>query len=322
MAENERELSQFLYHVTEEIVASGDFSDCNINRICSKYYENSSFPDRERLCRLVAQLKRKLKIFQTDEYAHSSNNHVQPISTEKLHSASCPRQYNPYPPEAKTTADKCVATTPEPSRSFFPTHLLVSESTQYSEPYSVHTFSTASACNNSTCTACGSCRSANLQETQTAQRSLECSSDDSNALIERVLLIHAPLEGTSSDMLMRLAAGDRVLCESCQGKCPLSQCGHVRSNQYAGSPPPASPDKACGPTCYRPVGFTGNKKKCDCPLKQCAHTEKEDSGGAGTSGSVAPILKQEPPPTPPMTCCGARKKKRSGRPACKPKCDR
>ncbi|XP_065087698.1 uncharacterized protein LOC135709317 [Ochlerotatus camptorhynchus] len=315
MADNERQLSQFLYHVTQEIVTSGDFSDCNINRICGKYYENSSYPDRDRLRQLVSELKRKLQIYQ---FNARSSNHGQSINTDKFHRCSCQHSrdhYNPYPPEEKTTADKCVATMTDSNRDFFPARLLVSDSTQYSQPHSVQTFSTVTECSNSTCTVCGSCR--NLQEPQSTKHSPRSSSEDSNTLIEQLLLKHAALDGdTSSEILMRLAAGDRVLCESCHGKCPLHRCGQLRGDADPGSPPPICPGRCdCGPTCGL-TGYPERKKNCECPLQQCRHLG-EGSGGAGGGSKNAPILRQEPPEsqTPPVTCCGTSKTKRSRRPA-------
>lgn len=318
MADNERELSQFLYHVTQEIITTGDYSDCNINRICGKYYENSSYPDRDRLRRLVSELKRKLQIYQFNEFARNSN-HGQSVNTDNFHRCSCQQSrdhYSPYPPpEKKTTSDKCVATTTDSSRGFFPANLLVSDATQYSDPRSIQTFTTEPACSNSTCTTCG-----NLQQPKSPR-----SSEDSSTLIEQLLLRHVTQDGdTSSEILMRLAAGDRVLCESCHGKCPLHHCGQLGGNKVPGSPPPVCPGRcACGPSCG-PAGYPGRKKNCECPLKQCKHSGEGSGGAGGGSGSLAPILRQEraESQTPPVTCCGTRKRKRSKRADCKSKCNK
>uniref|UniRef100_A0A1Q3FTF2 Uncharacterized protein n=1 Tax=Culex tarsalis TaxID=7177 RepID=A0A1Q3FTF2_CULTA len=55
-------MSRFLYRLTQEIVTSRNFSDSNINRICSRYYESASFPDKSKLGQVVSDLKRKLQV--------------------------------------------------------------------------------------------------------------------------------------------------------------------------------------------------------------------------------------------------------------------
>nr|XP_029721025.1 uncharacterized protein LOC115262646 [Aedes albopictus] len=340
----DRELSQFLYHLTQEIVASKDYSDCNINQICGKYYENSTYPDRDRLRRLVSELKHKLKILQQD----GSREVVCPASIEpvasqqsccpasqstdvpKYHRCGCPRSrdhlddYCPYPTKSsttvkKTTSDKCVDTTTS-VEVFSPTKILISDSTQYSAPRSYHSYSTGTACGNSTCSNCGNFL--NEQKSELVERSgySPRSSEDSNTLVEQLLLKHSTAQqaAASSEILMRLAAGDRVLCESCHGKCPLHRCGHIRGRY---EPPPVCPGKCdCGPSCRSTRIPAGKKPNCNCPLKNCKHMENDGmdgaggSGGSGGLGRQGAILRQEASLTPPITCCGARRKKNQSAP--------
>ncbi|EAT34131.1 AAEL013598-PA [Aedes aegypti] len=338
---NDRELSQFLYNLSHEIVASKDYSDCNINQICGKYYENSTYPDRDRLRRLVSELKRKLKILQQQD---SYKEIICPSSVEtvpstrmscpatqssnaiKFHRCACQRSrdhiddYCPYPVPTSTlkklTSDKCVETSTTPE-VFSPAKLLISDSTQYSAPRSYESYSTGTACGNSACSNCGNL----LKEEQSTlvQRSgySARSSEDSSTLMEQLLLKHSATlqSGHSSDILLRLAAADRVLCESCHGKCPLHRCGHIRGKY---EPPPVYSGKCdCGPSCRTPTRAppTG-KQNCSCPLKSCKHFDGDGSAGAGGSGGSGglgkqgAILRQQESLTPPITCCGARRKKK------------
>ncbi|XP_055549115.1 uncharacterized protein LOC129732329 isoform X2 [Wyeomyia smithii] len=59
---DDREMSRFLYRLTQEIVTSRDFSDTNINSICEKYYRNSTYRDKARLARTIADLKDRLQV--------------------------------------------------------------------------------------------------------------------------------------------------------------------------------------------------------------------------------------------------------------------
>ncbi|XP_062561732.1 uncharacterized protein LOC134225563 [Armigeres subalbatus] len=330
----EHELSQFLYQLTKEILTSGDYSDCNINQICGKHYETSSYPDRDRLRRLVSELKRKLKILQYNEVSCPST--IVPtfalstcppsqssVISHNYHRCGCPRSrdhiddYCPYPPQAssvrKTTSDKCVETTFS-TPVFSPTRLLINDSTQFSAPRSFQSYATGTACGNSACSNCGNLNKAKSQLEEPFRTDSPRSSEDSNTLVEQLLLKHASaLQGdTSSEILLRLAAGDRVLCESCHGKCPLHQCGRIRGRDE--QPPVCSGKCDCGPSCRSPRMPTRKKQNCDCPLKRCKHFDEGgglDGGGSGGSaglGKQSAILQQENA-TPPITCCGARRKK-------------
>ncbi|XP_058822236.1 uncharacterized protein LOC131683880 [Topomyia yanbarensis] len=84
---DDREMSRFLYRLTQEIVTSRDFSDANINRICEKYYQNTSFTNKYRLVQTIADLKQKLNI----EGPKLIYNPTDEPTTIAKDSCSCPR---------------------------------------------------------------------------------------------------------------------------------------------------------------------------------------------------------------------------------------
>lgn len=216
---DERDLSQFLYRLTQEIISSRDFSDGNIEKICDKYYANSSYPDKERLRRLVSELKRKLQIQQCSvELSRSSIQHAR--LEDFPHRHNCPHFNDPHqcscPIDEESFTDKCVGTQ---SAVFSPSSALVDDGTQYQDQLeSFHTFASTSPCNLSTCTACShvpSKQSAGIQvpSKQSIQgKDVRNLSEESVNLIEHLLMKHAgTAENSSSEILLRMAAANRAL---------------------------------------------------------------------------------------------------------------
>ncbi|XP_058457674.1 uncharacterized protein LOC131434693 [Malaya genurostris] len=296
----ERNLSEFLYHLSREIVTSRDFSDCNINRICSKYYNHSNYPDKERLCKLVENLKRKLLMYNCEDTGEISTQAWTPRTKTSLQthcSSTCVEDhYSPYPRDEKFI-DKCVGTHSSP----FISKQMVNHGTQHFEPVSVQSASTAALASYPT-------NSYVLQQKKSSSKhDSPPSSDVSDMLIEQILMKHAAMaDETSSEILMRMAAADRVLCETCKGQCPLHRCNHFRNE-------PQGPSTSSGQARREDT----LSEPCNCPLKNCKHITNPsgiDGGGGGCGGCASdlPILRQEPAEsaTPPATCCGRQKKKK------------
>lgn len=305
--EEERELSLFLYHLTQEIIGSRDYSDCNINQICSKYYNSSSYPNKERLRRLVTELKRKLKLQQQNTVA---------VQAPELVQCRCSRCKEEALLQS-TALDQCVGT------SSMPWFGKISEATQFEDPVSYQMMAMSAGSTASSFRSvrdCSSLEQSSVEQYQQGAR--KDSSNESDTLIEQVLLRHAggTYGGSSSDALLRMAAADHVFCDSCHGKCPLQRCQHFTGGATAG--PSSRPRCGMGDAC-RPTP----RKVCKCPLKQCGHFDSAAGGGCGGIGgctgcsSDAPLLRQDPgQDTPPVTCCGRSRRRRRGRSRSRSRC--
>ncbi|XP_055623562.1 uncharacterized protein LOC129766987 [Toxorhynchites rutilus septentrionalis] len=292
---DDRELPRFLYRLTQEIVTSRDYTDNNINKICDKYCADSAYPDKERLRRLVLELKRKLTIgaeslpqgsvqqVQLEDVPHHSScpkihqESVQHVQLEDFpHRISCPHYSSAQMvtcPAVETLSDKCVGT----QSLIFPTvRSLVNDETQYQEQLeSYHTFGSTSACNMSTCTACSQVPSKHSIE----DKSVRNLSEESVNLIEQLLMKHAgTTETSSSEILLRMAAANRALqADSGRGKSPHHPCD-------------------------QPAEDAGGS--------ECRNLERKFTASGGANS--VPILRQEPEEgnsTPSTTCCGTNRKK-------------
>ncbi|XP_055531215.1 uncharacterized protein LOC129722042 [Wyeomyia smithii] len=300
----ERDLSKFLYQLSREIVTSRDYSDCNINKICSKYYEHSNYPDKERLRKLVADLKRKLQIYQqeTTSVSPSTSFDHETLSTHQCNCNTRGQQTSfAVHQENESFSVKCVGTQSVP---FIP-RLMVTDETHY-QAKSAHSFPSRNSHNTVASCPSNACELSKHQETPR-------SSQESETLIEQILLKHSGINDTSSEVLMRMAASDRVLYDNCnKGQCPLHGHDKFASNV-------AGPSSSCANGGAR----TQRKTTCNCPLKQCKHFDKRNTacgaGGIGCSAcaSDAPTLKQEPIErnSSRVGCCGKKRKK-------KPSCTR
>lgn len=298
---DERELSLFLYHLTQEIVASQDYSDCNITRICGKYYDTSSYPNKERLRRLITELKRKLHLDQSHQHVSASTQTPEVLCRcDRCREARQRQRQLALVPMDPLILDKSVGTQSMPA--YFPevsTVVRINENLPLLSQESQRTYTTVTPCG----TFCSM-----FSAGQSLSR--KSSSEESDGLIEQILLRHKALpQDTSSDLLMRMAATDHIICDSCHGKCPLQRCQLIAGAGLAGPSYAESANIRIIPN--RPTP----RKTCRCPLKQCG----EFAAGGGSPGgcpagcaSDAPLLRQDAGEsvTPPINCCGAKKRRK------------
>ncbi|XP_055601155.1 uncharacterized protein LOC129749998 [Uranotaenia lowii] len=242
--DEERKLSEWLFQLTQELIASQDFTDANINRICARYYEQSDFPDRDRLLRLIAQLKRKLRL-------NSISIARSPPTADVVEPSPNP----PIPGKPSQSANHVVAGIVDGiCENCGGAILLRGEDSRTStfsglpeENYTLSDFGTDNT--GSTSCSCAS-RLARLPSVETVLTSCLKSSqtpyaqsesdvkrvtysgvsepdpeEADSCLLRNVLLGRTPdMLGTSSEALMRLAAGDRIFCCHCQEKPALHFC--------------------------------------------------------------------------------------------------
>uniref|UniRef100_A0A182PMX7 Uncharacterized protein n=1 Tax=Anopheles epiroticus TaxID=199890 RepID=A0A182PMX7_9DIPT len=108
----DRELSQFLYRLTQDIISTKNFSDDNINRICNKHLSRAVYPDRQRLLEVVQDLKCKLHITSKNFKTTLSPINV-PDSTNHLNNGNTAGQRQPCQMEDKIISAQSLINVPK-----------------------------------------------------------------------------------------------------------------------------------------------------------------------------------------------------------------
>ncbi|XP_001867748.2 uncharacterized protein LOC6051285 [Culex quinquefasciatus] len=281
----DREMSRFLYRLTQEIVTSRNFSDSNINRICSKYYESASFPDKSKLGQVVTDLKRKLQVNPDGSDTPEKSS----ITLEQCVCSSSRRSSR----SSKTTedhVDKSISTQsflriPEvppgvdsftqmgDSRAASQLHVKPEE-----DAISKTSISTISSYN---------FPSSMYSELTTPERRRSSGTAGADSIIiSEEIAGEEPVDGcrhrhpkdSSADMMLRMAASSRMNKDGEPGpsrKCPLHRC-HQFERMSANSALSGGCGKGCG---------------SDFPLPPFAEMDESES--------------------PTTTCCGRRRKKKT-----------
>uniref|UniRef100_A0A182JZF5 Uncharacterized protein n=1 Tax=Anopheles christyi TaxID=43041 RepID=A0A182JZF5_9DIPT len=124
--EEDRELSHFLYHLTQDIISTKNFSDANINRICEKHLNRAVYPDRQRLQGVVQDLKNKLHITrkdgQTTAYTKAKKSTYGDSSSARVQDQSCQMEDKIISAQSLINVPKLVLKDPPSSISTITTY--------------------------------------------------------------------------------------------------------------------------------------------------------------------------------------------------------
>ncbi|XP_065078865.1 uncharacterized protein LOC135701850 [Ochlerotatus camptorhynchus] len=309
MAED-REMSRFLYRLTQEIVTSRDYSDVNISRICRKFYQRSTYPDKARLARTINDLKHKLEIQHND----SENGSLDAFNDGKDCHCSCNKKPKRHLQMGKANPlDKSIS-----AQSFGKLPgMLVNSATRMHGTTNTQTIiedandplkrcldkkDSNSTDSISTITSYNFSSSLYPPFNESPIFNVQHSLDDVRTLVEEQILPKLggdpkedlndgcceqnknSTQSNSVDMVMRVAASDRVFAGQGERKCPLHRCeefGH---------------SSTCG------MGDDGVSGGCG---KGCASDFTLPKTKAKAKGTE----------TPPTTCCGKRKKPKTAKKA-------
>ncbi|EAT38405.1 AAEL009697-PA [Aedes aegypti] len=289
-------MSRFLYRLTQEIVTSRNFSDANINRICRKHYRNSSYPDKERLAKTINDLKHKLEVQHSDLKYGSSET----PSVEERRCSCSKKSKRP----SKNTIEELLQDKGISVQSFNKLPgLLVNHAEQFGEAHNdqlsrlaAQQFSdplkkcrdkTSSTDSISTITTYDFSsphsttpnvhRRKSLEDTETLIGQILSSPDNNGVedLMDNCCGRTKNSTDSSADMVLRMAASDRVFQGKNDPKCPLHRCEEFGQSSVA-----------CGA-----AGGCGSGCGSDFPLPKPAKVEAE---------------------SPQATCCGRRKSRKAG----------
>ncbi|KXJ84524.1 hypothetical protein RP20_CCG027136 [Aedes albopictus] len=292
-------MSRFLYRLTQEIVTSRNFSDANITRICRKHYRNSTYPDKERLVKTINDLKRKLEV-QLGDLDHGSSE----ASSIEKRRCSCkkPKRSSKHGVE-EIHQDKCISVQSfnkqpglmvnhavQMEGSSLHQHFSPLATKHCSDPFqkcrdeisSTDSISTITTYNFSSPLYSGSPvvnPRKSLEDTQTLIGQILSNPDQDDRMEDLMDSCCGRTKNSadsSADMVMRMAASDRVFLGRNDPKCPLHRCEEFGQSSVA---------------CVAASGGCGGGCGSDLPLPRPNTVEVE---------------------SPQATCCGKRKSKKAG----------
>ncbi|XP_062555417.1 uncharacterized protein LOC134220382 isoform X2 [Armigeres subalbatus] len=300
-------MSRFLYRLTQEIVTSRNFSDDNINRICRKHYRNSSYPDKARLTKTINDLKHKLEV-QYSDWDHGSSE----AASEKERRCVCKKPRRPSKQSNEVNVqDKSISVQ---SFNKLP-GMLVNQAaqfegaltdhpnlpikTRFSNPLKTCLEKTSSTDSISTITTYNFSspmyspfsdmihHPKSLEEAQTLIGQILSNSkgDQVEDLVDSCCGRGKDSTADSSaDMVMRMAASDRVLRGQLEPKCPLHRCEEFGHSSAAGG---------CGTGCGSDMPLPKpTVEETDTPPATCCGRRKSrktsarkgDAAGKGKNG--------------------------------------